>query len=152
MSRDADRRRLATAEGLAHVMGNTCCLALATMSVSWNLHGPGAAALRRLLGEQHGELMLALEALADRTRALGIPAVADESDGIFAQERRIALCFAPRDEALRALAGAHGGLIESIEAAIGVARDGEDEATQALLCARLASHDRHRVMLSSELE
>lgn len=152
MPRDVAVRRLAIVDGLAHVMGNTCCLSLATMSVQWNIRGPGSSALRDVLDGQRLEMHLALNLFAGRMQALGVPAVADESDGVMARERRLALSTARRQEALQALVNAHGCLLESLEAALALARDAEDDATSTLLARRVLAHDGYRIALASEME
>jgi starvation-inducible DNA-binding protein len=147
----AEIKRLAIVDGLAHVMGNTCCLSLATMIVQWNIRGPGTAALRQVLNGQRQDMHRALDLIAGRMQALGAPATADESDGVMSRERRLALSLVSRGEALAALVGGHGCLLESLDAALTLSREGEDDATSSLLARRVLAHDQYRVTLGNEL-
>jgi DNA-binding ferritin-like protein len=141
----------AVTDALAHVLGNTLCLSLATQAFSWNLKGPGAGALRRTLRTQHRDLLSAMEPVVDLIRASGLDVLADDSDRLVPRERRLLLCMAGRVELLQTLIDAQRSMMASVEAAIEVARSAEDEAVVSALGLQLLMHRRQLAALVAEL-
>jgi starvation-inducible DNA-binding protein len=70
--KDADRK--AIAEGLSHVLADTYTLYLKTHNFHWNVTGPMFNTLHLMFEQQYTELALAVDLVAERIRALGLPA------------------------------------------------------------------------------
>ncbi|WP_454764916.1 Dps family protein [Cupriavidus campinensis] len=69
---DKDRKRIA--EGLSKLLADTYTLYLKTHNFHWNVTGPMFNTLHLMFETQYTELALAVDAIAERIRALGYPA------------------------------------------------------------------------------
>src|SRR5687768_18310792 len=69
---EKDRRRIA--DGLSRLLADNFSLYLKTHNFHWNVKGPMFQTLHLMFMEQYNELWLALDAIAERIRALGFPA------------------------------------------------------------------------------
>ena len=69
---EADRE--ATAAGLSRVLADTYTLYLKTHNFHWNVTGPQFNALHAMFMEQYTEMWTAVDEIAERIRALGMPA------------------------------------------------------------------------------
>jgi Ferritin-like domain len=70
---DANKRE-EIANGLSRVLADTYTLYLKTHNFHWNVTGPMFQALHLMFETQYNELALAVDAVAERIRALGFPA------------------------------------------------------------------------------
>src|SRR6188472_821691 len=68
--------RAAIAAGLSRVLADTYTLYLKTHNFHWNVEGPMFNTLHLMFMEQYTELWNALDLIAERIRALGLPAPA----------------------------------------------------------------------------
>src|SRR3989338_7593762 len=66
--------RKAIAEGLSRFMADTYTLYLKTHNFHWNVTGPMFQTLHLMFETQYNELALAVDLIAERIRALGVPA------------------------------------------------------------------------------
>jgi starvation-inducible DNA-binding protein len=66
--------RKAIAEGLSKLLADTYTLYLKTHNFHWNVEGPMFNTLHLMFETQYNELALAVDAIAERIRALGHPA------------------------------------------------------------------------------
>src|SRR5688572_32859475 len=62
------------ANGLSRVLADTYTLYLKTHNFHWNVTGPMFQTLHLMFETQYNELALAVDAVAERIRALGFPA------------------------------------------------------------------------------
>src|ERR1044072_5773496 len=67
-----DREKIA--QGLARALADTYSLYLKTHAFHWNVEGPMFNTLHQMFMTQYTELWAALDAIAERIRALGFPA------------------------------------------------------------------------------
>src|ERR1700741_3398408 len=67
-----DRKNIA--DGLAKLLADTYTLYLKTHNFHWNVEGPMFNTLHLMFEGQYNELALAVDAIAERIRALGHPA------------------------------------------------------------------------------
>ena len=67
-----DRAKIA--EGLSRLLADTFTLYLKTHNFHWNVRGPMFQTLHLMFEQQYNELWLALDAIAERIRALGMDA------------------------------------------------------------------------------
>ena len=143
----SDDRGGAVADALQHVLGNTCRLAVTTLSFHWNVTGPRFGALHDLFEAQYCELWAALDPIGERIRALGHPALADHADEVVVPflDGRGALPMA--DRMRHVLADGHANIEIALQAALDVAQGAGDEGTAAILGERLVAHGKHRWML-----
>ena len=70
--KEADRRKIA--KGLSHLLADTYTLYLKTHNFHWNVTGPMFQTLHLMFETQYNELALAVDLIAERIRALGVPA------------------------------------------------------------------------------
>src|SRR5688500_12413893 len=66
--------RKAIAEGLSRLLADTYTLYLKTHNYHWNVTGPMFNTLHLMFEQQYTELALAVDLIAERIRALGLPA------------------------------------------------------------------------------
>src|SRR5687768_12961435 len=67
----AKKDRLEIAKGLGHLLADTYTLYLKTHNFHWNVTGPMFQTLHLMFETQYNELALAVDAIAERIRALG---------------------------------------------------------------------------------
>ena len=147
--RDRDREKIAA--GLSRVLADTYALYLKTHNFHWNVEGPMFNTLHLMFMDQYTELWTALDAIAERIRALGYPAPGtnrefsqltsiDETDGV-----------PEAMEMVRLLVSGHESVARTARAAFPAARKGGDESTADLLTQRLQIHEKTAWMLRSLL-
>lgn len=143
--------RVAIADGLSHLLADTYTLYLKTHNFHWNVTGPMFNTLHLMFEVQYNELALAVDLIAERIRALGLPAPGTyaayarlssikEQDGVPSAEEMIKL------------------LVEGQEAVVRTARNllpladrVSDEPTLDLLTQRMQVHEKTAWMLRSLL-
>ena len=146
---EADRQRIA--DGLSRLLADTYTLYLKTHFYHWNVTGPMFNTLHLMFETQYTELALAVDAIAERIRALGFPAPGsygayaklssiDEDDGVPDAGAMIA-----------ALVRGQEAVARTARAVFPAAEAGNDEATADLLTQRLQVHEKTAWMLRSML-
>lgn len=75
---EADRKLIA--QGLAKLLANSYTLYLKTHNFHWNVTGPMFQTLHLLFETQYTELAMAVDKIAERIRALGLPAPGSYAD------------------------------------------------------------------------
>ncbi len=146
-----ERDRKEIAEGLARFLADTYTLYLKTHNFHWNVTGPMFETLHKMFEEQYQELRDAVDAVAERIRALGFPA-----PGTYAEFMKLASIKeepgVPSAEAMieRLLEGHETAVrtARSLLAAIGRA---QDEPTLNLVSDRMQAHEKTAWMLRSML-
>ena len=144
--------RKAIAQGLSHLLADTYTLYLKTHNFHWNVKGPMFQTLHLMFETQYNELALAVDAIAERIRALGHPA-----PGSY-------VCFA-RLSSIKEAKGVPtatkmiSDLVAGQEAVVRTARQifptvekAGDEPTGDLLTQRMQIHEKTAWMLRSLLE
>ena len=148
----SDEQRKAIADGLSRTLADTYTLYLKTHNFHWNVTGPMFQTLHLMFGGQYNELALAVDAIAERIRALGFPAPGTYSE--YAKLSSISETEGvPKAEEMIAL------LVEGQEAVARTAREvfatadeANDEPTADLLTQRLQIHEKNAWMLRSLLQ
>lgn len=137
----------AVVRALGRSLADSYVLSLKTQGVHWNVTGPLFHSLHTLTEAQYGELALAVDALAERIRALGAPAPATWSQ---------LAALSALDEAIDAteatamavrLAGDHATAAARLREGVELAEQAGDPATADLLTQRVAGHDKAAWML-----
>jgi starvation-inducible DNA-binding protein len=140
------------AGGLSKVLADTYTLYLKTHNFHWNVTGPMFQTLHLMFEQHYNELALAVDALAERIRALGFPAPGTykqfaalssigENDGIPKAE-----------DMVRLLVEGHEAVARTARGAFSVAEEANDQPTCDLLTQRMQIHEKTAWMLRSLLQ
>lgn len=146
-----ESERKTITEGLDRVLADSYTLYLKTHNFHWNVTGPHFGSLHTLFETQYNELALAVDAIAERIRALGFTApgsykqfsqltAIDEETGVPAAT-----------EMVRQLAADNETVVRTARAAFPAAERVGDQATMDLLTQRMAAHEKAAWMLRSHL-
>jgi starvation-inducible DNA-binding protein len=144
--------RLKIIDGLHQLLADSYTLYLKTHAFHWNVEGPMFNTLHLMFEGQYTELWMALDAIAERIRALGSHVEATGAD--FARRSRIreAQGSPPALQMVAELVEGHEAVIRTARAALPAANEGGDEATADLLTQRLQIHEKTAWMLRSLLK
>lgn len=145
-----DRREIA--DGLARLLADTYTLYLKTHNFHWNVTGPLFNTLHLMFETQYNELALAVDAIAERIRALGYPAPGS-------YKAYAGLSSIKEAEGVPAAKAMIAQLVKGQEAVVKTARSifpaverANDEPTADLLTQRMQVHEKTAWMLRSMLE
>jgi starvation-inducible DNA-binding protein len=140
------------AEGLAKLLADSYTLYLKTHNFHWNVTGPMFSTLHLMFEGQYTELALAVDLIAERIRALGVPA-----PGSYAQFSRLssvkeATGVPGAVDMVRQLLEGQETVARTARQAFPAAEKASDQATMDLLTQRLQVHEKNAWMLRSLLE
>jgi starvation-inducible DNA-binding protein len=146
------RDREAIAAGLARLLADSYTLYLKTHNFHWNVTGPMFNTLHLMFEQQYNELALAVDLIAERIRALGVPA-----PGSYAQFSRLSSVKEETGvpgalDMVRQLVEGQEAVARTARSAFPVAEKASDQATLDLLTQRLQVHEKNAWMLRSLLE
>ena len=149
MVKNKDGQRVADA--LSNVLADTFILYLKTHNFHWNVTGPMFHTLHQMFEEQYNELWLAVDAIAERMRSLGV--IAPGSYGEFNRLTYLQESPVARNasEMIAELLRDHETAARSVRSALAAARTAVDAPTEDLLTQRLAAHEKAAWMLRSLL-
>ncbi|MEO0352714.1 MAG: Dps family protein [Cyanobacteria bacterium P01_A01_bin.15] len=144
--------RQAIADGLSRLLADTYTVYLKTHNFHWNVTGPMFQTLHLMFEGQYNELALAVDAIAERIRALGFPAPGtyseyaklssiSETEGVPTAEEMIALLVEGQEAVAR-----------TARTVFALADQANDEPTADLLTQRLQTHEKNAWMLRSLLQ
>ncbi len=140
------------AGGLSKVLADTYTLYLKTHGFHWNVTGPMFQTLHLMFEQHYNELWVALDAIAERIRALGVFAPGTsrqlgqlssikEDDGV------------PKaKDMIRKLVEGHETVARTARTAFKLAEQANDQPTCDLLTQRMQIHEKTAWMLRSLLE
>lgn len=139
------------ADALNVILADSYALYLKTHGYHWNVRGPNFQSLHVLLEGQYTEEWTALDAIAERIRALG--ELAPQGYAAFGNLSSIKDGNPENDwEAmLKELLADNETVIRTLRDSCPVAEDAGDEATADLFTQRLQAHEKHAWMLRSTL-
>jgi starvation-inducible DNA-binding protein len=145
-----DRERIA--EGLSALLADSFALYLMTHNFHWNVTGPQFNSLHQMFMEQYTEQWNALDLIAERIRALGVPA-----PGTFKEFSRLAsvkeVGGVPKaEDMVRHLVAAQEAVARTARRLFPVVEQANDQPTADLLTQRLEVHEKTAWMLRSLLE
>jgi starvation-inducible DNA-binding protein len=143
--------RKAIADGLSRLLADTYTLYLKTHNFHWNVEGPMFNTLHLMFETQYNELALAVDAIAERIRALGHPA-----PGSYAAYSKLSSIKeetgTPKaEEMTRQLVDGQEAVARTARAVFPAAEKAGDEPTADLLTQRLQIHEKTAWMLRSLL-
>jgi starvation-inducible DNA-binding protein len=144
--------REAIAEGLSRLLADTYTLYLKTHNFHWNVTGPMFNTLHLMFEQQYNELALAVDLVAERIRALGVPAPGtykayarlssiEEADGVPSAEQMI-----------EQLVKGQEAVVRTARSIFPVVERANDQPTADLLTQRMQVHEKTAWMLRSLLE
>ncbi|AFY83924.1 Dps family protein [Oscillatoria acuminata] len=145
-----DRQQIA--EGLSRVLADTYTLYLKTHNFHWNVTGPMFQTLHLMFEEQYNELALAVDAIAERIRALGYPAPATYSEFSKLSSIEETLGVPKAKEMIQLLVEGQEAVVRTARSVFPTADGANDEPTADLLTQRMHIHEKTAWMLRSLLE
>ena len=146
-----EKQRKAIAEGLSALLADSYTLYLKTHNYHWNVTGPMFNTLHLMFETQYTELATAVDAIAERIRALG-----EFAPGSYREFGK--LSSIPEAEGVPSAEDMIRQLVEGQEAVVRTARAifpavdaANDEPTADLLTQRMQTHEKTAWMLRSLL-
>ena len=138
-------------ENLKTLLANTYALALKTQNYHWNVTGANFKTLHLLFEEQYDDLSLAVDAIAERIRALG-----EKAPGSFKIYDKLSIIKDANENAsssqmLKELAEDQTIILDILKKVIALAQDKKDEVTTDLAIQRMAIHEKASWMLKSSI-
>jgi starvation-inducible DNA-binding protein len=144
-----DRKTIA--EGLSKLLADTYTLYLKTHNFHWNVEGPMFNTLHLMFETQYNELALAVDAIAERIRALGHPA-----PGSYAAYSKLSTIkeetgVPKAEDMIKQLVEGQESVARTARAVFPSAEKAGDEPTADLLTQRLQIHEKTAWMLRALL-
>jgi starvation-inducible DNA-binding protein len=146
---EAQRHQIAS--GLSRLLADTYTLYLKTHNYHWNVTGPMFQTLHLMFEQQYTELSLAVDLVAERIRALGVPAPGTYRE--FAELTSIAEAegIPSAEEMIRDLVHGQEAVVRTARSIFPQADSAKDEPTADLLTQRMQLHEKTAWMLRSLL-
>jgi starvation-inducible DNA-binding protein len=146
-----EEQRKQIGDGLSRLLADTYTLYLKTHNFHWNVTGPMFNTLHLMFEQQYTELALAVDAIAERIRALGFPA-----PGTYAQFGRLTSLqeetgVPAAEEMIRQLVKDQEAVVRTARSIFPVVDEAHDEPTADLLTQRMQVHEKTAWMLRSLL-
>ena len=146
----AKRREIAA--GLSRVLADSYTLYLKSHNFHWNVTGPMFQTLHLMFETHYTELALAVDLIAERIRALGVPA-----PGTYRQFGKLSAIkeedgVPKATDMIRLLVDGHETVARTARKAFQVAESAGDQPTCDLLTQRMQTHEKTAWMLRSLLE
>ena len=135
------------AEALGKLLADTYVLYSKTHSFHWNVTGPSFPQLHELFGTQYNELWTSLDEMAERIRALGVPAPASGKAMAAASSIKEADGVPAANDMIKQLLEGHETAIKTARPIIELAQGGGDEGTADLVIGRIQAHEKAAWML-----
>jgi starvation-inducible DNA-binding protein len=148
----SEKDRAKIAAGLSRLLADNFALYLKTHNFHWNVTGPMFQTLHVMFETQYNELWTALDAIAERIRALGFPAPG--TPGAFERLASIPETegVPSAQEMIRLLVEGHEAVARTARKIFPAVEKASDEPTADLLTQRLQVHEKTAWMLRSLLE
>ena len=147
----SDELRQEIGTGLSRLLADTYTLYLKTHNFHWNVTGPLFNTLHLMFETQYTELALAVDLIAERIRALGLPA-----PGSYAQFAKLT-CIQEEtgvpaaEEMIRQLVKDQETVVRTARSIFPAVEKASDEPTADLLTQRMQIHEKTAWMLRSML-
>lgn len=146
-----EAQRHEIARGLSRLLADTYTLYLKTHNYHWNVIGPMFQTLHLMFEQQYTELAMAVDLIAERIRALGVPAPGTYRE--FAELTSIAEAedTPSAEEMIRDLVHGQEAVVRTARSIFPQADAVRDEPTADLLTQRMQLHEKTAWMLRSLL-
>jgi starvation-inducible DNA-binding protein len=139
------------ADGLSRLLADTYTLYLKTHNFHWNVTGPMFQTLHLMFEGQYNELALAVDAIAERIRALGFPAPGTYKEYSKLTSIPEAEGVPKAEDMIRELVEGQEAVVRTARSVFPIADEANDEPTADLLTQRLQIHEKTAWMLRSLL-
>ena len=148
----SEQQRAEIAEHLSRLLADTYTLYLKTHNYHWNVTGMQFNTLHTMFEQQYTELQQAVDEIAERIRALGIPAPG--SYAAFSELTSVSEAAGGEDaeEMLRQLVIGQETVVRTARNGFPSADEANDEPTADLLTQRMQIHEKNAWMLRSMLD
>lgn len=146
------QQRQQISEGLSRVLADTYVLYGKTHGFHWNVTGPMFNTLHLMFMEQYTELWTALDEIAERIRALGVPAPFGSTLSALASLEDSSSLTPAAMQMVRELVDGHEAVARTARSVFSVADEANDQPSADLLTQRLQIHEKTAWMLRSLLE
>lgn len=143
--------RAEIAEELGNLLADTYNLYLKTHNFHWNVTGPMFQTLHLMFETQYNELALAVDLVAERIRALGLPAPGTYSEFARLSSIKETAGVPKAEEMIRLLVEGQEAVVRTARSIFPVVERASDEATADLLTQRIQLHEKTAWMLRSLL-
>ena len=147
-----EQQKKEIAKGLAVLLADSYTLYLKTHNFHWNVVGPMFQTLHLMFEQQYNELALAVDMIAERIRALGVPAPGSFADFGKLTAIKEAVGVPKAQNMIRQLLENHETVTLTAKNAFPAAELAGDQATMDLLTQRMQIHEKTTWMLRSLLE
>ena len=146
------KQREQIAQSLSKVLADSYTLYLKTHNFHWNVTGPMFQTLHLMFEQHYNELALAVDAIAERVRALGFPA-----PGTYRQFSALSViqeedAIPKATDMIRLLVEGHEAVARTARTAFTIAAAANDQPTCDVLTQRMQVHEKTAWMLRSLLE
>lgn len=140
-------------ESLIDVLSDTYVLAVKTHGYHWNVTGPFFTQLHELFSKQYEAMIEAADDIAERIRALDVPAPGGMKTFLSNSAVKEASGEPLTDEEMVTdLLHSHETLRDRVQKAAEIAGEADDLGTEDLLVGRLREHDKMIWMLRAQLD
>ena len=145
-------QRQQIADGLGRLLADTWVLYGKTHGFHWNVTGPMFTSLHTLFETQYNELWDSLDEIAERIRALGLPAPFGDSTLTKLASVEEAGSIPAAMEMVKQLVADHEAVARTARSVFEIADAANDQPSADLLTQRLQVHEKTAWMLRSLLQ
>lgn len=147
---EKDRKEIA--KGLSRLLADTYTLYLMTHNFHWNVKGPMFNTLHLMFETQYNELALAVDLIAERIRALGMPAPGTYGEFVQLSSIKEIKGQPKAMDMVKHLMEGQEAVTRTARSVFPIVEKASDEPTADLLTQRLQLHEKTAWMLRSLLE
>lgn len=146
-----EKKRQAIGQGLARLLADSYTLYLKTHNFHWNVTGPMFQTLHLMFEQQYNELALAVDLIAERIRALGLPAPGSYADFAKLTVIKEAKGVPAAKAMIAQLVKDHESVVRTARSVFPLVDQAHDEPSADLLTQRMQVHEKTAWMLRSLL-
>ena len=146
------KHRQDIADGLGRLLADTWVLYGKTHGFHWNVTGPMFTSLHGMFDTQYNELWESLDEIAERIRALGLPAPFGDSTLTKLASIEEASSIPSAMDMLKQLMTDHEAVARTARSVFEIADSANDQPSADLLTQRLQVHEKTAWMLRSLLQ
>mgnify|MGYP003401724001 CR=1 FL=1 len=147
-----EKDRAEIAAGLSKLLADTYTLYLKTHNFHWNVTGPMFQTLHLMFEAQYNELALAVDAIAERIRALDFPAPGTYQEYAKLSSIKETVGVSKATEMIKLLVEGQEAVVRTARSIFPIVDQANDEPTADLLTQRMQIHEKTAWMLRSMLE
>lgn len=144
---EKDRKKIA--DGLSNLLADSYTLYLQTHNFHWNVTGPMFQTLHLMFETHYTELALAVDAIAERIRALGFPAPGTYSEFVKLSSIKETTGVPKAAHMIDILIDSHETVIKTARSLFPLVDKANDETSADLLTQRMQIHEKTAWMLRS---